>query len=129
MICADACNNKAIVADTKPAEAAGKTLSKPKISVKNIATPKKGRAKLMINMDKLPSGNINEIKVYRSNSGKGKFKQIKILTGDTSSWINVKLKKKRSYFYKIKVFGTTSDGKKIYSPLSNKKKGERDNKR
>jgi lactocepin len=55
-------------------------------------------------------------KIYRANSASGKYKVVKtIKSGKTVKWTNSKLKKGKTYRYKIKAYRTV-DGKKVYSP-------------
>lgn len=57
--------------------------------------------------------------VYRSSSKKGTYKKIATVKG--SSYTNKKLKRNRSYYYKVRAY-ITSKGNKYYTPYSSPKK-------
>lgn len=57
------------------------------------------------------------IYVYRSTKKKSGFKKVATLKGSTTSYTNKKLKKKKTYYYKIRTYSKVN-GKTIYSAYS-----------
>ena len=57
-------------------------------------------------------------KVYRATSKKGKFKLVK--TTKSRNWKNTKLKKGKTYYYKVRTYSKVS-GKTIYGSYSSVK--------
>ena len=54
--------------------------------------------------------------VYRATSKNGSYKKVKTMTG--TKFVNTKLKKGRTYYYKVKAYRTVS-GKKVFGGWSN----------
>ena len=89
--------------------------SKVKIaSVKNL----KGR-KVKITWKK--AANAGGYKVYRATSSKGKYHCIKTAGSKTRGWTNTKLKKGKTYYYKVRAYRKVS-GKTLYGSYSSVKK-------
>lgn len=89
--------------------------SKVKIaSVKNL----KGR-KVKITWKK--AANAGGYKVYRATSSKGKYHCMKTAGSKTRGWTNTKLKKGKTYYYKVRAYRKVS-GKTIYGSYSGVKK-------
>lgn len=86
-----------------------KTLKQVKLTAKNI---KKKAVKLSWTKDVGCSG----YRVYRA-LGSGKYKSVKTLSAKNTSWTNKKLKKGKTYKFKIKSY-KNEDGKKVYAPYS-----------
>lgn len=75
---------------------------------------KAGKKKVSVTWKKVDGA--TGYKIYRANSASGKYKVVKtIKSGKTVKWTNSKLKKGKTYRYKIKAYRTV-DGKKVYSP-------------
>ena len=89
--------------------------SKVKISsVKNIKTKK---AKVTWKK----ASNASGYKVYRATSSKGKYKCVKTTGSGSRSWTNSKLKKGKTYYYKVRAYRKAS-GKTVYGSYSSVKK-------
>ena len=89
--------------------------SKVKISsVKNIKTKK---AKITWKK----ASNASGYKVYRATSSKGKYKCVKTTGSGSRSWTNSKLKKGKTYYYKVRAYRKAS-GKTVYGSYSSVKK-------
>ena len=102
-----------LIAETKPAEEGGESLKAPAVTV--TAAAKKG---MLISWEIEKTAHLNYIKIYRAESEDGEYQLVQTITKDRASWKDTKIKKNTSYYYKVCVLGTTSDGKKIWSPLS-----------
>ncbi|MDO4869469.1 MAG: S8 family peptidase [Bacillota bacterium] len=102
-----------LIAETKPAEEGGESLKAPAVTV--TAAAKKG---MLISWEIEKPAHLNYIKIYRAESEDGEYQLVQTITKDRASWKDTKIKKNTSYYYKVCVLGTTSDGKKIWSPLS-----------
>jgi len=75
---------------------------------------KAGKKKVSVSWKKVDGA--TGYKIYRANSASGKYKVVKtIKSGKSVKWTNSKLKKGKTYRYKIKAYRTV-DGKKVYSP-------------
>ena len=83
-------------------------------SVKNL----KGR-KVKITWKK--AANAGGYKVYRATSSKGKYHCMKTAGSKTRGWTNTKLKKGKTYYYKVRAYRKVS-GKTIYGSYSGVKK-------
>ncbi|MCQ4635331.1 Ig-like domain-containing protein [Anaerovorax odorimutans] len=60
----------------------------------------------------------NGYKVYRATSQKGKYKAVKTITkGSTTKYTNKKLKKNKTYYYKVRAYQKVK-GKKVYGTYS-----------
>lgn len=67
------------------------------------------------------ASNAHGYKIYRATKKKGKYKLVKtIRSGKTVSWTNKKLKKKKTYYYKIRPYRVVS-GKTFYGKYSSVK--------
>ncbi|MDO4383356.1 MAG: phosphodiester glycosidase family protein [Eubacteriales bacterium] len=89
--------------------------SKVKISsVKNIKAKK---AKITWKK----ASNASGYKVYRATSSKGKYKCVKTTGSGSRSWTNSKLKKGKTYYYKVRAYRKAS-GKTVYGSYSSVKK-------
>ena len=85
------------------------TLSKPK------ATTTAGSKKITIKWSKISGTSGYEI--YRATSKTGEYKLIKTVKSNTTSYKNIKLKAKKTYYYKVRAYRTVN-GKKVYSSKS-----------
>ena len=88
---------------------------------KKVATPSKvkaapGKKKATVKWKKATS--INGYQVYRAASKKGKYKKVKDITkSKTVKYVNKKLKKGKTYYYKVRAYKKVG-GKKVYGPFS-----------
>ena len=57
-------------------------------------------------------------RIYRSTSKNGTYKKVKSITnGSKLTWTNTKLKKKKTYYYKVRAYRKV-DSKNIYGAYS-----------
>lgn len=108
---------ESLISVTKPTEMAGEVLAMPRIVSADVVKKRKKKT-IVINWEYEKPAHVNSIRVYRSTSKNGHYKCVKRINRKSSSWANKKLKKNKKYYYKVRIFGTTSDGKKVYSPYS-----------
>ena len=101
-----------ILEQTRPTALEGKHLGTPKITKVT-----RGKKYLTLYWSYSNPKYLYKIKIYRAK-GNGSFKLVKTFTKKTTKWKNTGLKRKTKYRYKIVVYGTTSTGKKIWSPYS-----------
>mgnify|MGYP000569644580 CR=1 FL=1 len=81
-----------------------------------LSTLKKKGKKVLLKWKKV-SG-VTGYEIYRAEGYFGKYKKIKTVTkATTTSFTNTKLKKGKSYYYKIRAYKTV-DGKKVYGDYS-----------
>lgn len=105
-------SNSAVVSKT-PA------LQKSKIK----SAKKSGKANIVVKWSKVAGA--SGYKVYRSTKKAGKYKKIStIKKGSTVKLMDKKLKKKKTYYYKIRAYRNVN-GKKIYSQFTSIKKVRR----
>ena len=65
-----------------------------------------------------PLTRVSGYQIARATKAKGKYKVVKTITNKkTASWKNSKLKKGKTYYYKIRAYRVVS-GKKVYSSYS-----------
>ena len=102
-----------ILEQTRPTALEGKHLGTPKITKVS-----RGKKYLTLYWSYSNPKYLYKIKIYRAKGKKGSFKCVKTFTSKTTKWKNTGLKRKTYYRYKIVVYGTTSTGKKIWSPYS-----------
>lgn len=87
--------------------------AKPVLAKVKGVKAKAGKKKVTVSWKKVAGA--NGYKVYRYNSSTGKYKVAKtIKKGTTVKWTNTKLKKGKTYKYKVKAYRIV-DGKKVYS--------------
>ena len=101
-----------ILEQTRPAALEGKHLGTPKITKVS-----RGKKYLTLYWKYSNPKYLHEIRIYRAK-GNGAFKLVQKFKKKTTKWKNTGLKRKTKYRYKIVVYGTTSTGKKIWSPYS-----------
>ncbi len=87
---------------------------KPKLTVKLISANA-----VKISWKKVTGADGYE--VYRATSKKGKYKKVKTLSASKLSWKNTKLKKGKTYYYKVVAYKLVN-GKKLYGQFSTVKK-------
>ncbi len=102
--------------DVYGGQISGKSLGK--IKIKKIKAGKK-KATLKWKLVKGASG--YEIQMSTKKK-KGYKKAATIKSGKKSSYVKKKLKSKKTYYFKIRAYGTNTSGKKIYSKWSSPKK-------
>lgn len=120
-------NNKAIGTATVTITGKGNYAGTKKVSFKIVpknvnltgATNRKGKnVTLKWKKDSAVSG----YEVYRSNSRNAGYKKIKVISSkNTTNYKNTKLKKGRTYYYKVRAYKKVN-GKKIYGGYSNIRK-------
>ena len=82
----------------------------------------------------LPSTNVNKVswkkvadadgyQIYRSATKNGKYKRIKTSSKASTTYTSVKLKKGKTYYYKMRAYKVVN-GKKIYSSFTAPKKAK-----
>ena len=80
----------------------------------------KSKNKLVITWKK--QKNAKGYEIYRKTGKKGSYKKIKVIKkGSTVTYTNSKLKKGKTYYYKIRSYKYDTNGKKIYSSWSSVK--------
>ena len=85
-----------------------------------IKKVKAGKKKATITWKKV--GGAQGYEIYRSTKKNGKYAKVKTINNaSTVKTANTKLKKGKTYFYKIKAFNTV-DGQKVYTGFSAVKK-------
>lgn len=82
----------------------------PKTSIKSV---KKGSKRLIISWNKVTGA--QGYQVYRSTKKSGSYKRIKAVKG--TSFTNISLKSKKTYYYKVRAYRKVN-GKYIYSKFS-----------
>ncbi|MCC2864700.1 S8 family serine peptidase [Ihubacter massiliensis] len=76
-----------------------------------------GRHTIKVSWDRIPQA--NGYWIYRAAEKNGHYKRIKqIRKGDQRYFLDPKRKFNKNYFYKVKAYGTTEDGKKMVSDFS-----------
>lgn len=104
------CGDKSVTVPVTVKESTFKP-SKPSLTVSNVKTKS---AKVSWKKVSKASG----YEIYRSTKKSSGYKKIKTITkGSTVSYKNTKLKKGKTYYYKVKAYRTVS-GKKVYSNYS-----------
>lgn len=92
--------------------------AKPVLAEVTGVKAKAGTKKITVSWSKVKGA--DGYKVYKYDSKAGKYKAVKtIKSGKTVKWTNSKLKKGKTYSYKVKAYRTV-DGKKVYSPSYSK---------
>lgn len=76
---------------------------------------KAGKRKITVKWKKVSGA--SRYVVYRATKKKGKYKKVATLKSNRRSYTNKNLKKKKRYYYKVRVYKTVK-GKKIYSNYS-----------
>lgn len=88
----------------------------PKLSKPSLQSAKAGKKKVTITWNKVSGASGYE--VYRSTKKSGGYKLVKtIKKGNTVAFTNTKLKKRTTYYYKVRAF-RTQNSKRIYSKFS-----------
>ena len=98
------------------AQKSATTLKAPILRVKKS----KKRASIRIQNIKGESG----YQIYQKIGSKGKYRQVKRLKANRTSWKSKTLKRNKNYYYKVRAYKTV-DGKRIHSPWSKVKKIKR----
>ena len=103
----------------KPTVTPAPSVSKPsKPVITGISS--KSKNKLVITWKK--QKNAKGYEIYRKTGKKGSYKKIKVIKkGSTVTYTNFKLKKGKTYYYKIRSYKYDTNGKKIYSSWSSVK--------
>lgn len=101
-----------VVELTKPAEEAGQTLNMPLVT-----SAKTGKKAITIRWGyKCPY--TNRLEIHRATEPDGEYQCVKTFSKKATSWQDKATVKGQEYFYKVRVFGTSSDGKKVWSDYS-----------
>lgn len=107
-----------LLADIVKPDSYGKTLKGPVI---RSIEPYRGKLKLMWSCKYLER--VNKIVIYRKKAGGRSYKKVKTFKTEETSWTDTGLKRNQTYYYKIKVFCTSEDGRKLVSSYGKVKSG------